>query len=96
MDQATQADGAPEGFSRVTEAEFFAALRADPRDILPDNRQPDGTTWKVQHDRQVRGVTTPGWKDPRKPRTYRLMDRALAANADAPAAPLPQRTVSVT
>jgi hypothetical protein len=62
----------PAGFRRVTADEFFAALYADPRDIMPCNtNSPYYTTWETK-SRQVWGWTAPGWKNPRDEKIYAL------------------------
>jgi hypothetical protein len=61
----------PAGFRRVTEDEFFAALRSDPRDIMPHNTNPLHTTWETP-SRHVWGWTAPGWRNPRAEKIYAL------------------------
>jgi len=51
-----------EGFRDVTQAEFYAALYADPRDIMPTTERPDATMWRVRDNRALWGVSWPGWK----------------------------------
>lgn len=58
--------------TEVTQAEFFAALRADPRDIMPTVNEPLRTTWEAK-DRTLFGVSLPGWKNPREPQKYMLV-----------------------
>lgn len=58
-------------FVSVTEAEFFALLYADTRDIMPIVEHPDVTTWETQKGgRSVWGYSTPGWKNPGAPKTF--------------------------
>lgn len=62
----------PAGFRRVTEDEFFSALSADPRDIMPCiMHSPYYTTWETKA-REVWGWTAPGWKNPREERIFAL------------------------
>lgn len=58
-------DTVPDGFRVVTKEEFFAALKADPCDImLGIQHSPYYTTWETR-SREVWGRSTPGWKNPR-------------------------------
>lgn len=62
----------PDGFRAVTKEEFFAALYADPRDIMPSNiHSPYYTTWETKV-REVWGWTAPGWKNPRDEKIFAL------------------------
>ena len=61
----------PENMTEVTKEEFYAALYADPRDIMPSHHSPDYTTWKTK-DREVWGWSHPGWRDPGALRRYAL------------------------
>lgn len=65
---------APEGMRLVPRDEFFAALFADKRDIMPTTRDPDQTWWETK-TRQVWGWSSPGWKtsgNPNTPKAYAL------------------------
>lgn len=56
----------------VTEKEFFAALKADPRNIHPSVQRPYCTTWETPTG-FVWGKSTPGWKNggnPNVPQVY--------------------------
>lgn len=53
----------PSGMAEVSEAEFFARLKADPRDIMPTTENPEITFWKDKSG-IVAGVSLPGWKYP--------------------------------
>ncbi|CAJ0779017.1 hypothetical protein LMG7141_00829 [Ralstonia condita] len=53
----------PHGFKRVTKDEFFAALYADPRDIMP-LAKPNFSTWETK-TREVWGWTAPGYSNRR-------------------------------
>lgn len=53
----------PEGMTEVTHDEFFAALKADPRDIMPQHDNPTFTNWEVVHGRKLWGWSYPGWKN---------------------------------
>lgn len=64
----------------TTKDRFFAALKADSRDIMPDHSAPDFTLWRVVWTREVWGRTEPGWKNAGLvPPTYALAsaDHAL-------------------
>lgn len=62
----------PEGFKQVTQEEFFAALFADPRDIMPKlDASPYYTTWETKA-REVWGWSAPGWKNPRDAKVFAL------------------------
>ena len=71
----------PSGIVEVTKDEFFAALYADKRDIMPNIDNPDFTVWQ-DSTRKVFGRTLPGWKlsglpesHPLGKRTYMLARR---------------------
>lgn len=51
-------------FKQVSKDEFFAALKADPRDVMPNHDEPFRTVWQAQRNGLAFGVTTPGWKGP--------------------------------
>lgn len=53
----------PHGFKRVTKDEFFAALSADPRDIMP-SAKPNFSIWETK-TREVWGYTAPGYSNVR-------------------------------
>lgn len=59
----------PPGMRRVTQDEFFAALRADKRDIMPSHQHPLFTTWETT-SRQVWGWSYPGWKNAGEPKIW--------------------------
>lgn len=78
----------PSGMRQVTEDEFFALLRADPRDIMPSANLPYETWWKVQ----ARGVigervgwTSHGWKTPyiAAPKVYAWSSQPPGVNDEA-------------
>jgi len=56
----------PEGMTEVTRDEFFAALRSEPRDIMPKLTAPDFTSWEGNHTREPWGWSFPGWKNTRR------------------------------
>jgi hypothetical protein len=56
--------GIPNGMITVSKDQFFAALFADPRDIMPNNENPEFTTWETKA-RMIWGWTAPGYKNPR-------------------------------
>lgn len=63
MTTTTEATAIPAGMREVTEEEFFALLKADPRDIMPNHDFPEFTRWLVQSNRAVWGWSTPGWRN---------------------------------
>lgn len=54
----------PAEMVEVNEAEFFARLRADPRDIMPNHDAPDCTAWRVRPTGALWGWSAPGWRNP--------------------------------
>ena len=56
----------------VTEREFFDALKADPRDIMPTTERPDCSVWRDQRTRAIFGRSYPGWKNPDDPKQYQI------------------------
>lgn len=61
----------PAGMIEVTEKQFFAALFADQRDVMPSHNQPDHTDW-LDKNARVFGRTFPGWKNPGDEKHYLL------------------------
>lgn len=55
----------------VTQDEFFAALKADKRDIMPSCDNEHYSNWMTR-DRQVWGRAFPGWKYPAEQEAYML------------------------
>lgn len=53
----------PAGMVAVTKDQFFAALEADKRDIMPSVKDAYVTTWETR-DRQLWGWESTGWKTP--------------------------------
>ena len=62
----------PADFAAVAEAQFFAALKADPRDIMPSHQDRERTKWRVVRTGEVWGVSTPGWANPGAPKCYAI------------------------
>ncbi|MEM5406287.1 hypothetical protein [Paraburkholderia unamae] len=62
----------PAGFQPVTKEEFFEALYADKRDIMPSiSESPYNTNWETKG--RVRwGWSAPGWKNPRGEKIFAL------------------------
>lgn len=60
----------PNGMIAVTKEEFFARLKADPRDIMPKLHARDFTTWEVVSTRALWGWSTPGWANPGAAKVY--------------------------
>ena len=56
----------------IAPADFFALLKADPRDIMPNHDAPDVTVWQTVHGRIPFGESRPGWKNPEGPVSYHL------------------------
>lgn len=54
----------PDGFREVTKAEFFAALTADKRDIMPTTEARTFTPWRVQSTREMWGWCSKGYASP--------------------------------
>lgn len=67
----------PAGMIEVDQNTFFNALKADPRDIMPSNRDPHFSTWETKM-REVWGWSTPGWANPRDQKVYAVFPAALA------------------
>jgi hypothetical protein len=65
----------PAGMTVVTQDEFFSALKADNRDIMPNNDSPTFTVWE-DRQRRVFGRTLPGWKNPGDRSVYMLAKSA--------------------
>lgn len=60
----------------VTQDEFYAALKADKRDIMPCIAEhADRSVWKDKAG-VVFGVSFPGWMNPGDPKSYALMKTA--------------------
>jgi len=57
----------------MTPGDFFAALKADPRDIMPDHSLRELTVWRVVRTREEWGRSTPGWANPEGPETYTVV-----------------------
>lgn len=54
----------PDGFREVTKDEFFAALAADKRDIMPTTEARTWTPWRVQTTRETWGWVSTGYASP--------------------------------
>lgn len=53
----------PNGMVEVTKEQFFAALDADARDIMPSVAEPYTTRWETK-SRELWGWNPTGWKGP--------------------------------
>ena len=62
----------PAGMLEVSQEQFFAALRADRRDIMPSHREPLITSWEVTATRERWGWSYPGWKNTGEPKRWAL------------------------
>ena len=60
-------------FREVTQDQFFAFLKADPRDIMPNHANPYETLWETPQ-RTVIGKSYPGWKNPGDPKVWKLRE----------------------
>lgn len=60
----------PASMEVVPQAQFFDALKADPRDIMPSHQERERTKWRVVRTGEVWGVSTPGWANPGDPKCY--------------------------
>lgn len=66
----------PDNMREVTKDEFFATLKADPRDIMPSHRNEFYTVWEVVSSRAVWGWSCPGWKNVGKaPKHWAVVNR---------------------
>jgi hypothetical protein len=60
----------PQGMKEVSREQFFEALYADKRDIMPSvSESPDYSVWMTPQ-RSVWGYTYPGWKYPQEEKHY--------------------------
>ena len=66
----------PASMAVVSQDEFFAALKADPRDIMPSHTERERTKWRVVRTGAVWGVSTPGWANPGDPKCYAIQEKA--------------------
>lgn len=66
----------PEGMVEVQQSEFFARMKADGRDIMPNHAADDFTRWEVVRDRSLWGWSTPGWRNPGSKRVYAVFPAA--------------------
>lgn len=74
----TTAPQIPAGMVAVTKDEFIAALKADPRDIMPTTENREFTVWRVQSTRAVFGWSAPGWANPGAPKAWAVFKKAPA------------------
>lgn len=56
----------------VTKEEFFAALYADKRDVMPTVEHPERTEWR-DRNRNLFGRSFPGWRNPRDAKSWWLV-----------------------
>lgn len=54
----------PAGFREVSQIEFFAALAADRRDIMPTTEARTFTPWRVVATREMWGWSSTGYASP--------------------------------
>jgi hypothetical protein len=70
----------PSGMISVTQEQFYAALYADKRDIMPTTKYPYYTTWEVVRTRSMWGWSYPGWKNAGEhAKVYAIYPSALTA-----------------
>lgn len=60
----------PDGFKKVSKDEFFEALYADKRDIMPTISESVHYSVWMTPQRNVWGYTYPGWKYPMAEKGY--------------------------
>lgn len=60
----------PEGMKQVSKEEFFDALYADKRDIMPSIAESDKYSVWMTTSRYVWGYSYPGWKNPQDEKAY--------------------------
>ncbi len=82
MEHPNTAPQMPAGMVAVSKEQFFAALNADPRDIMPHLTNPRFSTWETK-SRQVWGWTAPGWQNPRDEKIYAIFPSAIVAQKAA-------------
>lgn len=68
----------PAGTVAVTKDEFFAALKADARDIMPTTENREFTIWRAQYTRAVFGWSAPGWANPGAPKAWAVVKQVAA------------------
>ena len=64
LTKAATVDAIPPGLVRVSKEEFFAALKADPRDIMPTVENRSFTSWEVSRTRARWGWSSKGYGSP--------------------------------
>lgn len=74
----------PPGMVVVTQDEFFAFIKADPRDIMPRS-EPHFSVWQDVRTQSVVGRSTPGYKGTvvGEPHVYMLTEAAYATISKA-------------
>lgn len=74
-----QTPGRPPGMTEVTRAEFFTALTADQRDVMPSNQNREFTLW-IGDDGLLFGWSTPGWANPGGSKHYAIVAKFLTGS----------------
>lgn len=69
----------PPGMTEVTRAEFFTALTADQRDVMPSNQNREFTLW-IDSDGKLFGWSTPGWANPGGSKHYAIVAKFIAGS----------------
>jgi hypothetical protein len=64
-----------DGFKKVNKEEFFQALYADKRDIMPSISESEHYSVWMTPQRYVWGYTYPGWKYPRAEKAYFIKNK---------------------
>ncbi len=70
----------PVGMVAVSKEQFFQALYADARDIMPSANDPECTRWETRN-RQLWGWSSPGWKNPNGEKTYAIYPKSQEAQS---------------
>ncbi len=73
LTQPAKPPAPPSGMKLVSQDEFFKALCADPRDIMPSHQEPLFTTWETK-SRQVWGWSYPGWRNVGAPKLWAIQN----------------------
>ena len=69
------ADLFPPEMKAVTKEQFYAALAAERKDVMPTTEYSTYTVWRERETRQAWGMSYPGWKNPGDPAAYAVLNR---------------------
>ena len=67
----------PPGLVQVTQEQFYEALYADKRDIMPNLDSDSFSDWKTVSNGELWGRSFPGWKNPDGATAYFITESAL-------------------